>query len=96
MRALGFGLVLAPEEDPVGDAGGFADRPGFLVVDLRADELVGSFAMMRVGEGERLVVPVRGDVKAGEPSRRLSGDRLTTQLLRITSTLRSAGRLNAW
>ena len=47
-----------------------ADFIGSLnTLDLRADELVGSFAMMRVGEGERLVVPVDGGVKPGESLR---------------------------
>jgi spermidine/putrescine transport system ATP-binding protein len=47
-----------------------ADFIGSLnALDVRADELVGSFAMMRVGEGERLVVPVDGDVKAGDSIR---------------------------
>ena len=47
-----------------------ADFIGSLnALDFRADELVGSFAMMRVGEGERLVVPVDGGVKTGESLR---------------------------
>jgi spermidine/putrescine transport system ATP-binding protein len=47
-----------------------ADFIGSLnALDLRADELVGSFAMMRVGEGERLIVSVDGDVNAGDSLR---------------------------
>jgi spermidine/putrescine transport system ATP-binding protein len=47
-----------------------ADFIGSLnTLDLRADELVGSFAMMRVGEGERLVVPTEAGVKQGDSLR---------------------------
>src|SRR6188474_207461 len=47
-----------------------ADFIGSLnTLDLRADELVGSFAMMRVGEGERLVVPVGTGTKTGDQLR---------------------------
>ncbi len=47
-----------------------ADFIGSLnALDLRADELVGTFAMMRVGEGERLVAPVESGVKAGDSIR---------------------------
>src|SRR4051794_12230298 len=47
-----------------------ADFIGSLnTLDLRADELVGSFAMMRVGESERLVVPTEGGVKLGDSLR---------------------------
>ena len=47
-----------------------ADFIGSLnTLDLRADELVGSFAMMRVGEGERLVVPTDAGVKQGDSLR---------------------------
>ena len=47
-----------------------ADFIGSLnTLDLRADELVGSFAMMRVGEGERLIVPTEAGVKQGDSLR---------------------------
>ena len=47
-----------------------ADFIGSLnALDVRADELVGSFAMMRVGEGERLVVPVENGVQPGDSFR---------------------------
>src|SRR3954452_12264925 len=47
-----------------------ADFIGSLnTLQLRADELVGSFAMMRVGESERLVVPTEGNVKPGDSLR---------------------------
>ena len=37
--------------------------------EIRADELVGSFAMMRVGEGERVVVPVGSAARQGDSLR---------------------------
>jgi spermidine/putrescine transport system ATP-binding protein len=43
-----------------------ADFIGSLnILEMKVDELVGSFAMMRVGEGDRIVVPAAGDVAAG-------------------------------
>ena len=43
-----------------------ADFIGSLnALDLTVDELVGDYALVRLGEGERVVVPMEGDVRAG-------------------------------
>jgi spermidine/putrescine transport system ATP-binding protein len=47
-----------------------ADFIGSLnVLELRVDELVGAFAVTRFGEGERVVVPVGPEARAGESLR---------------------------
>ena len=47
-----------------------ADFIGSLnMLELRVDELVGSYAVMRLGEGERVVVPVGSGVRTGESLR---------------------------
>ncbi len=47
-----------------------ADFIGSLnVIELRVDELVGGYAVMRVGERERVVVPVGSDARSGEAVR---------------------------
>ena len=47
-----------------------ADFIGSLnALELRVDELVGSYAVMRLGEGERMVVPVDGGARTGESLR---------------------------
>jgi spermidine/putrescine transport system ATP-binding protein len=47
-----------------------ADFIGSLnALDFRADEIVGGYAVMRLGEGERIVVPVASDVHVGDPLR---------------------------
>lgn len=52
------------------DSAFVADFIGSLnVLELTAAELVGSFAMMRVGEGDRIVVPVEEGVRRGDELR---------------------------
>jgi spermidine/putrescine transport system ATP-binding protein len=47
-----------------------ADFIGSLnVIELRVDELVGGYAVMRVGERERVVVPVGSDTRSGDSIR---------------------------
>jgi len=47
-----------------------ADFIGSLnALDLRVDELVGAYAVMRFGEDERIVVPVGSGTRAGDPLR---------------------------
>ena len=44
-----------------------ADFIGSLnAVDFRVDEIVGGYAVMRLGEGERIVVPVASDARNGD------------------------------
>src|SRR5262249_54945237 len=47
-----------------------ADFIGSLnALDVKVDELVGGYAIARVGEGQRVVVPVDGGIKAGDSIR---------------------------
>src|SRR5881409_1310889 len=47
-----------------------ADFIGSLnALELRVDELVGGYAVIRVGEGERIVLPVGSDARAGDALR---------------------------